>query len=173
MKLKIKTNMRIVGYGEMKDKRKNKIKIRKARKEDLKEYLRLRKEWEKEYSIIINQKLKSTDEQIKKEFKKIINDKKRYLLIISEGKKMLGYLTASFFSNNYGKFAYIDDIFIIKKYRRRGLATELTKNFLNILRKKRIKSVRLGVNINNKKALKLYKKLGFKLTHYEMDKKIK
>lgn len=149
------------------------MKIKKARKEDLKEYLGLRKKWDKEYSNITNQKLKSTDEQIKKEFKKIINNRKRYLLIITKSERILGYLTASFFSNNYGKFVYIDDLFIIKECRKEGLATRLIENFFNIIRKRGIKSIRLGVNIKNKNAFKLYKKLGFKLTHYEMDKKLK
>jgi ribosomal protein S18 acetylase RimI-like enzyme len=149
------------------------VKISKAGKGDLKEYSELRKEWDSEYSRITNQKLKSTDEQIKKEFIKTINDKKRYLLVIRENKEILGYLTATLFVNNYGKFAYIDDVFIIKEQRKRGLATRLIKEFSNILRKRGINSLRLGVNIKNKNALKLYKKLEFKLTHYEMDKTLK
>jgi len=45
----------------------------------------------------------------------------------------------------------------------------LMKSFIKFLKAKNIKKCKLGVNIKNKKAIKLYKKLGFKLSHYEMD----
>ena len=42
-----------------------------------------------------------------------------------------------------------------------------------MLKRKKIKKCRLGVNIKNNKAIKLYRDMGFEIKHYEMDKKLK
>jgi len=48
----------------------------------------------------------------------------------------------------------------------------LIKNFIRVTKKKEAQKLRLGVNPRNGNAIKLYKKLGFKITHYELEKKI-
>jgi len=47
---------------------------------------------------------------------------------------------------------------------------QILKEFISISKKKRIKKIGLGVRINNIKAIKFYKKMGFKIAHYEVEK---
>ncbi len=152
------------------------VKIRKAVKKDFKEYLKLKEDSLREYSKIANQKIPIDIKKIKKEFNFILKSPKQSILIAEENKKMKGYLiyTLLIYSFQFSdKKGYVDDLFVDKRYRKKGLATSLINKFIKILKGKGIKKCKLGVNIKNKTALNLYKKLGFKITRYEMDKKLK
>lgn len=149
------------------------MKIRKATKKDFGQYSRLKKEDIAEYSKIIKQKIKvAQDTQIKKEFDGILKSKDHLILVAETNKELIGYLTGSITKNIWQHSGYIDDVFVIKDFKRKGIATKLMKTFMKIIKTKKIKKCRLGVNTKNKKAIKLYKKLGFKIVHYEMDLKI-
>ena len=145
------------------------MKVRNAKKEDFKSYLEIKKESLKEYSKIAGCKINLTDNQIKKELIESINNPKRFLLII-EDREVVGYLIGSIIISGHEPYGYIDDVFIYKKFRGKSLGTSLIKEFIKVLKQKKIKKLRLGVNIKNKKAIGLYKNLGFKIKHYEMDK---
>ncbi|MGD9276595.1 MAG: GNAT family N-acetyltransferase [Candidatus Pacearchaeota archaeon] len=151
------------------------MKIRKATKKDLKDFICLRKEWDKEYSKMMNRKFLLKEVQIKKEFNEILeNNKKRILLFLEDDGEKIGFLIATLIKNIYSRNnCYLDDIFILKNCRRRGLAAKFMNEFNKLLKKKKIGSLLLGVNLKNKVAQKLYEKLGFKVTHYEMEKKVK
>ena len=51
---------------------------------------------------------------------------------------------------------------IYKEYRKLGIGTEMMKKMINILKEKKYEKVSLSVQKNNY-AVKLYKKLGFKI----------
>jgi len=146
------------------------MKIRKATNKDFDQYLKLRKEDISEYSNLIKKKISLVqDLQIKKEFEGMSKSKEHLILVAEKEGKLLGYLTGSIIKNIWQKSGYVDDIFTSKELKRKGIATHLMKSFIKFLKAKNIKKCKLGVNIKNKKAIKLYKKLGFKLSHYEMD----
>ena len=145
------------------------MKIRKATKKEFEDYSRLRKESTKEYSKISGEKIILSNKLIKERFKELLSSPKRLLLFAGENDKKVGYLAGEFFK----RFGYVDDVFTSKRYRNKDIATSLIKEFSNKLKRRKIKKLRLGVNIKNKKAILLYKKLGFKLAHYEMDKELK
>lgn len=149
------------------------MKIRKARKSDLKEYVDLVVKSNKEYQKIIGKKIKFTEEQIKNDFKKYTSLKYKIILIIEDNKNLIGSLVASFVINSYQKIGYIDFLFIDNDYRKNGIAKILIKEFTKILRRGKIKKVKLGVNIKNDLAVNFYKNLGFKTYHYDMERKIK
>ena len=148
-------------------------KIRKANKSDFKQYLELVKKSDKEYSNIIGKKIKTNEKQIKKSFKEFIFSNKKIILLAERNDEILGYLGASFITSDYQRTGYIDYFFVSKKERKKGIGTLLIKEYINYSKKRKMKKVRLGLSIKNKNALKLYKKLGFKLSHYEMDLKLK
>ena len=145
------------------------MKIRRATKKDLEKYILIEKESGDEYSKLIKRRVRFTREQIKKDFKDCLKNKKRFILILKQDGGIIGYLKVSVLENNYEKFGYIDNIFVKKKFRKKGLGTKLIFNVIKELKKKKVKICTLGVDIKNKNALKLYEKLGFKLSHYEMD----
>ncbi|MCK9596069.1 GNAT family N-acetyltransferase [Candidatus Pacearchaeota archaeon] len=144
--------------------------IQKAKRKDLEEYLRLRKETLREYYKIKEEKILISDEKIKKEFLGLLNTKKRILLIAKENKQILGYLMGTILRNVWQKVGYLDDVLVKKDFRNKKIGSKLIKKFIKILNKKGIKKVRLGVDVKNKKAILLYKKLGFKIAQYEMSK---
>jgi ribosomal protein S18 acetylase RimI-like enzyme len=149
------------------------MKIRKAGKRDLKEFHKLKKESVIDYSKLLKEKIKLHDKDIKKEFNEFSSSNKKVLLIPEVNGQVIGFLTGSLILNYYKKIGYIDDLFVSKNFRGKNIGTLLIKEFMNILKKKKIMKCKLGVHIKNKKALKLYKKFGFKIYHYDMEKKIK
>ena len=150
------------------------MRIRKAKKEDFYEYLNLKREEERDYSKIVGKKIIYPKNRIlKKEFLEILRDKKILLLVIEENKKLIGYMHATFFKNIYRKGGYVGDIFVLKEFRRKGIATKLINKFIKILKNRRYKMISLSVNIKNKKAVRLYKKLGFNICNYDLKKEWK
>ena len=152
---------------------KEKVKIRKVRKEDLKQYLGLVRKSNIEYSNIIGEKIKTNDKQIKKSFDETLSSNKKLLLIAEKNKEIFGYLTASFIISDYQRTGYIDYFFVSKKERRKGIGELLIKEFINYSKKRKIKKIRLSVNLKNKLAIKFYKHLDFEIKHYELEKRIK
>ena len=151
-----------------------KFEIIKATKKDLDIYLKLRKQYKKEYFKIVGQKIKkseNTNELLTKEFNDYLSPKS-YLVFIKINKDYIGFLGGIFTIKPYYKIAYIFDIFIIKEYRCKGFGNILIKEFLKVAKKKGIKDCKLGVNIKNKNAFNFYKNLGFKALRYEMVRKI-
>ena len=151
--------------------------IRLAKKDDLEEYSKLRNKNFKEYyrknkkNIILNHN--NLAKKIKKEFYNLIKAPRRYLLLVSEGKILQGFLIGSEIKNVFQSSGYIDDIYVGVNYRRKGIASNLIKEFFSLMKIKKIKKFRLGVDIKNKEAINLYLKAGFKITQYEMEKIIK
>ena len=148
------------------------IKIRKAKKEDFNQYLELRKESLKEYSNIVGKKIILSDLKIKKEFNEIFSSSKRFLLVSENKKEINGFLMGTLLNSIWQKSGYLDDIFVSNKVRKKGVGKLLIKEFMRILKLKKAKTLRLGVNPKNKTASKMYKKLGFETIHHEMEKKI-
>lgn len=150
------------------------MKIRKATKRDFEGYYKLKQDEAKEYSKLIKKRMKlPSRSKLKKEFNTFVSDKNTFIFVIEEDNKLIAYSQGSLLKSIWENFGYIDDMFVSRKFRRQGLGTKLIKNFIKLLKSKKIKKIRLGVNSENKKASILYKKLGFKITHYEMDKRLK
>ena len=148
------------------------MKIRKATKKDLKEYIKIKEGSLKEYSKLAGHKITLSKNKIKNELFESVKNPKR-LILFSEGKEISGYIVGSFIKSDYSSMGCIDDLFVLRKFRKKGIALKLIKEFMKLSKKDKIKIIRLGVKINNKPAIKLYKKLGFEIKHYEMDKKLK
>ena len=149
------------------------MKIRKADKKDFEGYNILRKESLEYYKKISGEKLRFSDKQIKDEFKEILSNPKRVLLILDDGKKIKGFVIGTLIKNNYQCISYLDEIYVDKKSRRKGFSKLLLDEFSKWSRLKKARIIRLGVSIQNKKAIKLYKKIGFEIKHYEMEKRVR
>ena len=59
-------------------------------------------------------------------------------------------------------YAEIMNIVVRKKYRRNGIGEKLLQELINLSMKKNLENIELEVNSNNKPAINLYKKFGFK-----------
>ena len=82
--------------------------------------------------------------------------------LLKEKRKEIGYMLVTFgwSLEFHGRDSFIDEIYIIKSERGRGLAHDAIKILENILMKEGIKTIHLEVN-NNEKAIILYNNLGF------------
>jgi ribosomal protein S18 acetylase RimI-like enzyme len=86
-------------------------------------------------------------------------------------KKIVGYAILTFFwSNEYGGLvAILDELYVIPDFRGKGISSrfiyELSQN-------KEYKGIDLEVFKENNKAIKLYKKLGFKIVDRHFMKKL-
>lgn len=101
--------------------------------------------------------------KIQKTFLELQNyPEKGQILILCENQKVVGYAILIFFwSNEFGgNFINIDELYLKPESRNQGLGT----SFFEVLKKYKIKDkvgFQLEVNPKNKKAIKIYKKLGF------------
>ncbi len=145
------------------------VKIVRAKASDLKDFSKLRKIFEKEYSKKYHNEQFHflSDNGIKREFKESM---KNYFLIAKQGNNSVGYFIALFLKNY--KKGYISDIFILKELRNQSLATKMKDLFLKELKKKKYREVTLDININNP-AIKTYENWGLKIVKYRMLKKLK
>lgn len=146
--------------------------IREIKETDFESYKKLRKTWLEDFQEKYHKDLNISSENIKKEFEELLSNPKRTAIILEEDNKIIGYIIGSLYINVYRKATFIDDLFIDKKYRKKGFATKLLNEFFKWSASKEAKSIGLGVHLENHKALKLYKKLGFSITNYEMNKEL-
>ncbi len=103
--------------------------------------------------------------KIERTIKTLLKHKSNGTIFVMEvGKEIIGYATLiNFWSNEYGgNIVYIDELFVRKEWRGKGVATK----FIQYLAKKKINnavSLFLEVTPQNKKAEELYKRIGFEV----------
>jgi len=88
--------------------------------------------------------------------KKIENSIDQYTVIYANGKKA-GYY--HFYKNNDGQFE-IDDLYVFAEFQNKGIGSAVIKKCCSSVNE----PVILYVFINNKRAISLYKRLGFQVT---------
>lgn len=149
------------------------MRIRKAKKEDFEDYYQMKKQEAIVYTKMLKDKIKSPPrKKLNEDFMNSLKSKKEFVLIAEED-ETCGYIRFDIFASPAMKGVFISDLFVIDKFRGKGIATKLIKACLKIAKEKKAKKVLLGVLVNNKKALNLYEKLGFKINRYEMERKLK
>ena len=90
--------------------------------------------------------------------KKIIRERKRltYCLILKN--KLEGICSAKIDNNS----AIIDVVYLNKKYKNKGIGKKMMSDLIDNIFKKRIKKIYVSVLSSNLKAIRFYKKIGFK-----------
>ncbi len=133
------------------------MKIRKAELKDKEQIIGLVKRFYSRSSP-------KTVEAWNKVYEKII----KLTFIAETNKKIIGFIACSTKQNSI----YIDDLYVLKKYRGKGVATSLIR-FINSIRKKLKKKYIIGnVRKKDRPAIKFYENIGFKI--YETkDKKLR
>ena len=144
-----------------------KMKIRKANKKDFEEFYQMRVDWYNEDKLKVPSR-----KEIKKEFDKNISSKDN-LLLFAEDKEILGFLHGTITKNLWVKRGRIEDVYIKKKFRGKGIGTEIINYFIDWLKLRKFDKVNLMVQADNKRAFKLYSKMGFKLIQHYLSKKLK
>ncbi len=81
--------------------------------------------------------------------------------VLEQNNKMIGFLLGGY--TPIPKQAHILSFAILESFRGEGLGKELLIHFLNQLKSSEFNSVKLEVNVDNKKATELYESLQFKI----------
>lgn len=149
------------------------------RKATIKDFERLKdikiksKIWERKY----NKSLKPIDKVKKRYFyylKKDLIFKDRAIFIVIKNDKIIGMILGKIVNTlsiiKFKKRGYISNLYILPKYRRKGIAKKLVRELIEWFKSHNIKNLRLEVYSKNKPALNIYDKLGFKEYAIKMKK---
>lgn len=145
--------------------------IRQIRKDDRAAYLKMAAEFYTSDAVLNS----VPQEHLEKTFDELMrsdNYVKGY--IIECGKDTAGYalLVKSYSQEAGGLVVWVDELFVLPQYRNRGLAHEFFAFITNNV-SENAKVFRLEVEQGNKRAISLYKQLGFEYLDYsQMTKKI-
>lgn len=125
-----------------------KMKIRKAKLEDKEEIMKL----------VRNLYSKSAPKIVKK-WKRGYNKLIKITLVAEVNKKVIAFLSFIIHKNDI----YIEDVYVLPKYRRKGIATKLLKKIDYIRKKLKKKYLMVNNRKKDKNAFRLYKKFGFQI----------
>lgn len=151
------------------------MKIRKAKLEDMPRIAELSVEYSKyENHIDKNQKVKSLKEEKEIAINFFKNNEVEWFLL-EENKNIVGFVSVSIDRRGKKKRGVFHTVFIEEEYRGRGGGKKLLNYAFDYLKKKGCYLVRSLVFPKNKRALELYKKIGFsiqKMEGFSIQKKI-
>ncbi len=156
----------------------DKIIIRKATSKDLADIQRPNFDlFKKEY----NEFDKSLDMEwtYSKEGKKFYSDRIKnensLVKVVERDGKIIGYFCGSLVGGFYrrGIHAEMEDALVEEKFRSKGIGGKLMKDFLDWCKKQKVNYISAVATAQNEKAIKLYRKLGFKDYTLTLEKKIK
>ncbi len=140
------------------------ILIRTAKIDDIDNIIILLKQlFEMENGVTIN------EEKQRKGIELIISNELSNFLIAEIDNKIVGICSVQLFVSTAegGYSAWIEDLYIEKKYRKLGIALKILNFIENWSKEKDIKKIQLLCDENNKTAHKLYKKFAMQKTNWK------
>jgi len=154
------------------------IKIRKARKKDLAEIKRV-DGWDQQLNSYSGlDKLDPTHEENTgtSYYKKYLLGKKKWCYVAEADGKIVGYVLFNIEKRKdffrIKKVGYIDLLFIDKKYRKKGISKMFVNKAYEIFKKEGMEFAKLEVQTDNKDAIKVWQKHGFREYRVHMWKKL-
>lgn len=91
-----------------------------------------------------------------------ILDARSLLFLAENDKQPSGFIWGIFINYGISKYGYIDELFVKKEFRRKGIATSLVKTILEEFRKLKAWTVFVSTSEENKWVKTFYNKYGFK-----------
>ncbi len=137
--------------------------IREIKESDARTFLTMLKKLDSETKYMMYEKgeRKETVEETKSNIKRI-HQTNSLLLIVEENEKIVGFLSAKRGFANRIKHNLHIAVGIFKSYRNKGIGTRLFERLEKWAGQNNVSRLELTVMTHNKKAIKLYKKMGFK-----------
>ena len=154
------------------------IKIRKATKKDIPQLAKLSIEFAREHPQKQPFRWTLKRKEHEKTIKGFLKQNRRVIFVAEDEKtgKLVGLLITSMwvmpYVNIIKKIANVEDLFVIKKYRGKGISSQLKDASFKWARAKGAKYVALFVSMANKKAIKVYRKWQFANLYFYMVKKL-
>lgn len=102
---------------------------------------------------------------LKVEVESWLKDKDSLILVAEDSGALVGYFRIGVEKApeyvDRDNIGVVDDIFVLKPYRRQRIADRLFKEAIFWFQKKKVKNIELSMDVRNEEAVKFWKKLGF------------
>ncbi len=161
-----------------------KMKIKKAKLEDLNQIIELWEKYEEFEEKFVDlkkqdyvRKRKEAEKNMKENFKRCIKGNKAEIFVAEDNNEIIGFILISKSKGDdihdfdfYGEMNYA---YIKPEFRGKGIASNFFKKTKKWFKKNNLKYVKLDVNIKNMKARRIYEKWGFEDYEIGMWKKLK
>jgi len=102
--------------------------------------------------------------------------KKNSAVFVAEDKEPIGIIIATYFMplriSKFTRKGYVSNLYVKKKYRNNRIGKKLLDISLKWLKENNVKYISLEIHLENEKALKFYRDLGFKDYTLKLAKKI-
>ena len=89
---------------------------------------------------------------------------KKIILLAEDKKEVVGFCWANYIQYGFSRFGYIEELFVSENSRKKGVGAALVKKAVKELKKMKVAAIFVTTGKKNKKAIRLYKSAGFKLT---------
>lgn len=110
-------------------------------------------------------------------FKEQITKKDSLCLVIESKKRIVGYLCGGLsiraFYREKARCAELENMFVDKRFRNKGLGVKLVHRFINWCKQKNVNYISVTASVKNKQASKFYINLGFKDYDLILERRIK
>jgi len=150
------------------------------RKTTIKDFVKLKelKIKSKKEEMKYSDSLKPLNKTLNKYFEyfKIELRKKNSAVFIAENKIPIGMIIVTYFKpliiSKFSKKGYVSNLFVDEEYRNKGVGKKLLNASLKWLKDNKVKYISLEIHLENKTALKFYRKAGFKDYTLKLAKRI-
>ena len=88
---------------------------------------------------------------------------KTILLVAEDAKQITGFVWGNLIIYGFFRYGTIEELFVKKEFRSKGIGRSLVKEIMKRFKNLKVKVVFVTTEKENKEAIDLYKKLGFKL----------
>jgi ribosomal protein S18 acetylase RimI-like enzyme len=85
------------------------------------------------------------------------------LLVAEENGKLIGFLWANLVTHGFLRFGNIEELFVKRAFRHKGVGRSLAEAAMRRFRELQADVVFVSTGRNNKRAMKFYRRLGFRL----------
>lgn len=102
----------------------------------------------------------------------VIKDPKNLILVAEDNRKIVGYSWGYVERLNKYNIGKIQELVVSVQHWRKGIGTQLIKKLLEFFVDKNCIIVEVMVNVRNKPAFEIYKKIGFDEKEYKMQLKL-
>ncbi|MGB9728714.1 MAG: ribosomal protein S18-alanine N-acetyltransferase [Thermoprotei archaeon] len=89
-----------------------------------------------------------------------------FFIVAEKDNKIIGYLSA-LIEGYFNKTCHLLSIAVLPEYRNRGIGSLLLKHLIDLVKIKGIGSIILEVKKDNRPAISVYEKFGFKIVGYK------
>ena len=112
--------------------------------------------------------------KLKRKYSGQIGKRDNMFFVAEDNDEIIGFLYGNiekapvYLSPHHKKIGNISSVFVINKYRKRGIGKGLVSMFLSWTRKRKVRFVQLGVLVKNQSSHNTWKGLGFKDYYVKM-----